>query len=150
MTTVKNNAGRAFTGNRYGDLRDDGIGGYQIFTEKGWTPYPKGATEIISFAVSNGWEVISNGLPCRSNVDGDVIVAVRLRRSPGWRPGGQSSPGFEIRVPWICEHTAFRLGPIMVKPLRRGWREVKSLTALQIMIRDHAVPKSGADVQMTV
>ncbi len=148
--TIKNSAGRAYgVANRFGDLRDDGIGGYQIFTEKGWTPYPKGASEIISYAVSYGWDVISNGLPCRSNGDGDVIVAVRLRRPPGWRPGGLSSPGFEVRVPWVCEHTAFRVGTIVFKPIRRGWRELKSVTALQIMIRDHAVPLDGKAVRIT-
>lgn len=149
--TIKNNAGRAMLkSNRYGDLREDGIGGYQIFTEKGWTAYPRGASEIMSFAVNHGWTVISNGLPTRSNMDGDVIVAVRLRRPPGYRPGGLSSPGFEVRVPWVCEHTTFRLGTILYKPIRRGWREHKSLTALQVMISEHSVPKIGSEVQMTI
>lgn len=128
--------------NAYGDLRR-AAGEIQIFTEKGWTSYPKAATELIELAKRHGWTIKSPGLPVRTNADGDLIIAVLLWRPAGLRNGGEQSPGFDLRVPWVCQHTVFRLGTIVVKPVRRTWREVPSLTAAQTLIREHSVPLDG-------
>ncbi len=145
-TDVK--ANRPIQRNTYGDVRETDSG-KTIFTEKGWTPYPKGAADLIAFARERGWTVISDGLPVRTNADGDLIVAVLLTRSAGPTLDGKTSLGYTLRVPWVCQHTTFRVGSIVVKAHRRGWRDIPSLTAAQGFIHEHLVPKDGATVRIT-
>lgn len=119
--------------NVYGKTRikEDKI---EIFTEKGWTPYPKNAVELVEFATERGWKVVSDGLPVRTNVDSDLIVAVMLVR-----PADKNTAGYTLRVPWVCEHTTFHIGKIMYKPARRGWRELPMLRDAHRFISDNAV-----------
>lgn len=145
-TDVK--ANRPIQRNTYGDLREKD-GKTLIFTEKGWTAYPKGALDLIAFAGQHGWTVESNGLPVRTNTDGDLIVAVILSRPAGTTLDGKPSLGYTLRVPWVCQHTTFRVGSIVLKAHRRGWRDVSSLTSALSFIHDHLVPKDGATVRIT-
>jgi hypothetical protein len=107
--------------NEYGHVRTDDDGNVTIFTEKGWTEYPPSATELIEFAGRHGWTVASNGLPVRSNSDGDIIVAVILIR-----PQDDHGDAYTMRVPWICEKTTFRIGRPLYKTNRHGWTDTAS------------------------
>ena len=107
--------------NEYGHVRHGEDGKITIFTEKGWTEYPNSATELIEFAGRHGWTVASNGLPVRSNSDGDIIVAVFLTR-----PQDDHGDAYAVRVPWICEKTTFRLGRPLYKTNRHGWTDTAS------------------------
>lgn len=113
--------------NEYGQVRRL-AGKVTIFTEKGWTPYPKGAAELIEFATGHGWKIESDGLPVRTNRHGDLIIAVILY-----------SPRYIVRVPWVCQHTTFRLGPVLGKPHGGPWRDLKSVAAVQRLITENAV-----------
>lgn len=107
--------------NEYGHVRHGEDGKVTIFTEKGWTDYPSSAKELVEFAKLHGWTIKSNGLPTRSNRDGDIIVAVILVRRPD-----ADGDGFEVRVPWICEKTTFRIGRPLYKTNRHGWTDTAS------------------------
>jgi hypothetical protein len=119
--------------NAYGKTRVK-EGKTEIFTEKGWTAYPKNAVELIEFAREHGWHVASDGLPVRTNVDSDLIVAVVLVR-----PADDNSAGFTLRVPWVCEHTTFHIGKIVYKPARRGWKELPMLRDAYRFISENKV-----------
>jgi hypothetical protein len=124
--------------NRYGQVRKDVYGKVTIFTEKGWTDYPPSARALIESAQLHGWTIKSDGLPTRTNADGDVIVAVLLVRLPDIDGGG-----FEIRVPWICEKTVFRIGRPLYQTDRHGWTDTAStLKDVQRIIFENPVRQS--------
>lgn len=114
--------------NEYGKVRISTDGRTRIFTEKGWTEYPKRARDLIEFAKGHGWSIASDGLPVRTNADGDLIIAVVL-----------TSPLFVVRVPWVCEHTTFRLGIVLGRLHDGPWRDLKSVAAVERLITKYAV-----------
>ena len=123
----------AVTKRTYGMTRTND-GKPEIMTEKGWTPYPKRAAELIEFAEDHGWVVASDGLPVRINSDSDLIIAIMLIR-----PADETMPGFTLRAPWVCEHTSFHIGKVMYRAPRRGWRELPMLRDVHSFIRENKV-----------
>lgn len=117
--------------NAFGLTREKN-GKVEIFTEKGWTPYPPHAVALIEFATEHGWTLASDGLPVRTNMDSDLIIAVVLVR-----PDTDNSAGYTLRVPWVCEHTTFHVGEIVVKPSGGSWRKLPMLRDALKFIRDN-------------
>lgn len=115
----------------YGDVRYQD-GAIHIYNEKGWALYPPHATELIEFAQDRGWLLVSNGLPVRTNSDGDLIIAVTLMRLPD-----EHLTGISMRVSWVCEHTTFHIGKILYRVTRRPWRELRMLREARNFIHEH-------------
>jgi hypothetical protein len=114
-------------------------GGVQIKTMKGWTDLPARARTLVETAQLFGWKVESDGTRIRTNSDGDLIVAVVLSRPEGPNRRGGQSPAFTIRVPWVCEAAAFRIGKILFRSSLHGWRELESLKGATEIVIDHAL-----------